>query len=391
MISLSKNLFAAAFAPVVVAGLAFFTNTFLARTLGPAAFADFAFTIAFAAVLIIFADGGFRSILLRDSLSAGGKFIFSRTLCSAFKHLISASLILLLASLIFVDDFRLSSSVIGYVITAVSSGLILSVLRGQGDFVSSGLLSVMERAFVSGTIFCVVGFWSFFEIWVILGFWAMSSFLVIMSFLWFHRRRISLSFAGNSLSRADLGTCLYLRLDIFMLDGFGIEKSEVGGYAAAFRLVEGLLFLVSPCILLLSRSFCVFSITGVFQGSKFLKITAGILLISMFLICLISFFGQGFYSLVYGPDFSSSAETFERVGILLLLMIPNTFLTQTAIFFKFERFYLIIVCLALLLNFFGNYLLIPILGVQGAIYASLVSEIIIFFGFVGRFWLMRNC
>ncbi len=93
---------------------------------------------------------------------------------------------------------------------------------------------------------------------------------------------------------------------------------------------------------------------------------------SLFSTQLINFF--------YGTEYKKAAELLSILAWMILLLIPNTVLTQTALALNLEKDYAIAATLAAIVNVVINLLFIPLYGTTASAYSSIMTELVLFIG-----------
>ena len=173
------------------------------------------------------------------------------------------------------------------------------------------------------------------------------------------------------LGAAMLISALYFRIDVYFIQQWhGFQP--VGGYNAAFRLVEALRLLpaavmaVTFPLLVRARDFNLLRDIG----SK-LTIAGGVLA----LVCAAG--APVIIPLVYGTQYGYAVPAFAVLSLALPLFFLNYALTHQVIGWDGHRAYLAIVTLALAGNIAANILLVPERGIVGAAIATLLTEIIV--------------
>jgi len=173
------------------------------------------------------------------------------------------------------------------------------------------------------------------------------------------------------LGAAMLISALYFRIDVYFIQQWhGFQP--VGGYNAAFRLVEALRLLPAAVMAvtfpLLVQARDLDLLRGI--GSK-LTIAGGVLALA----CAAG--APVIIPLVYGAPYAYAVPAFAVLSLALPLFFLNYALTHQVIGWDGHRAYLAIVTLALAGNIAANILLVPERGIVGAAIATLLTEIIV--------------
>ena len=173
------------------------------------------------------------------------------------------------------------------------------------------------------------------------------------------------------LGAAALISALYFRIDVYFIQEWhGFQ--QVGGYNAAFRLVEALRLLpaavmaVTFPLLVHSRD------TGLVR-----KIGGGLGVAGMALAVMCALGAPVIIPLIYGAHYAYASPAFAVLSLALPLFFLNYALTHQVIGWDGQRAYLAIVVLALAGNIGANLLLVPSQGILGAAIATVLTEIIV--------------
>lgn len=161
------------------------------------------------------------------------------------------------------------------------------------------------------------------------------------------------------------------RIDVLMLELFGVATAEIGVYSVGIALAEKI-WLVPDAIkdILMSR------LCNGAGRDEVAKVTRISLAVSIAMLLLAALFGRQMIWLLYGPEFRSAYE-------ILIIMLAGV---VGMIFYKMVYAYnvvngkrainLIFLGVAAIANVIGNLLLIPIGGIFAAAWASVISYLV---------------
>ena len=166
-------------------------------------------------------------------------------------------------------------------------------------------------------------------------------------------------------------SALYFRIDVYFIQQWhGFQP--VGGYNAAFRLVEALRLLPAAVMAV------TFPLLVRARDFDLLRDIAGKLTIAGGVLALVCAGGAPvIIPLVYGTQYAYAVPAFAVLSLALPLFFLNYALTHQVIGWDGHRAYLAIVTLALAGNIAANILLVPERGIVGAAIATLLTEIIV--------------
>lgn len=173
------------------------------------------------------------------------------------------------------------------------------------------------------------------------------------------------------LGAAALLSALYFRIDVYFIQQWhGFQP--VGGYNAAFRLVEGLRLLPAAVMAVTFPLLVHARDTALLR-----KITGGLGTAGMVLAVLCGAGAPLVIPLIYGEFYAYAAPAFAVLALALPFFFVNYALTHQVIAWDGQRAYLAIVIVALTGNIAANLLLVPSRGIVGAAIATVLTEIIV--------------
>ena len=186
------------------------------------------------------------------------------------------------------------------------------------------------------------------------------------------------------LGAAVLISALYFRIDVYFIQQWhGFQP--VGGYNAAFRLVEALRLLPAAVMAV------TFPLLVQARDTDLVRRIGGSLAIAGGALALACATGAPvIIPLVYGGQYAYAVPAFAVLSLALPLFFLNYALTHQVIGWDGHREYLVIVTLALAGNIAANILLVPQRGLVGAAIATVLTEIVVTIGCVLVLWANRS-
>lgn len=375
---LSAQWAATAYVGVVSLGL----NFLVARLLGPALFGGYGVAFAAGAILGIFLDGGFKTLLLRERTLASGKLsdMVPRLHGVAMGHALLVGSIMGVMALLLGPEWRglaiaTVASFLGLALTQFVSG----ALRGEGRFASDAAWQAGVRTFTAAAILGGLALGVETPTGIFLAS-AIGSVGVILLFPHGQTRRPRLEWHPEAYRAAifllwiDLATVVYFRSDMLLLNNMGVPAREIGQYVAAYRFIEAMILLAMPVGLLVFRQ-----LRLEWQDSQNLsrRIWRALFIASLVGFAstgLLIFVAEWAISLAYGAAYREATSLLVVLAYSLLFILPNTVLTQAAIALNLERAYAVIATFAALLNVGLNGWLIPRYGVNAAAWVTVATE-----------------
>ena len=367
-----------------VAGISFLVSVMLARTLGVEGFGTYSYLLSLAGLFMILQDGGYKTLLFRESIGGSGKRVLPLGIGHVFIMTLAGAGIVLLFQPQEWPTLLAAVFCMGMVALTefVSSGL-----KGEGRFKLDALWKGIIRIATAATISWAILFYkSDAPASIFLG-WGLALLIVLCWPLvkgWLcrpvFRLRGDLIRANIAFLTIDVATIIYFRSDIVLLKYLGHELQDIGQYAVACRVLEGIILLATPASQLAFRALRLRWL----EGNGFPKLCA-LLLGTMFLVAIIivvlnAFWGEALILLVFGSSYIVAGVLFFWLSLSLIFLLPNYILTQSAIAMGCEKGYAWVALGTALLNIVLNLFWIPRFGVMGAVWSTIAAEGCLFLG-----------
>jgi len=166
-------------------------------------------------------------------------------------------------------------------------------------------------------------------------------------------------------------SALYFRIDVYFIQHWhGFQP--VGGYNAAFRLVEALRLLPAA---VMAVSFPLLVQAPDTQLVR--RIGGGLTAVGLAMAAVGAAGGALILPLIYGDAYRYAATSFSILSLALPLFFLNYALTHQVIGWDGQRAYLGIVTIALAANVAACYALVPEHGITGAAIATVFTEVVV--------------
>jgi len=397
--TLARSLSVQWLATVYVAAVSMLITFFLARALGPEIFGRYSYIITLAALFAILQDGGFRTLLFREFTSPSLPVKAEQLLPSALGHL------LLVTGIGAVGIFLLPIQDQGYLALAffafglgTAANFISSVLKGKGDFDREAGWRVIVRSLTALGVMSFLLLLSFQLQWIFIG-WITGFLVAIIFQRLVALKNILIIKPGTQIYRSiaalltiEIATLIYFKIDIVMLRHLGESLSEVGFYAAASRILEGVIFILLPLANVFFRELRL----AANDPKSFIQLTVKLSCyaggLTLVIVPLGILLGDDIIKLCFGSDYQPGSEVITWLLISLFFMIPNIVLTQAALAINRENHYAFCAVGAALLNIALNYWLIPTHGPTGAAVGTLITEafLLVFIGSGIASWYLKG-
>ena len=383
--------------------LQFIIFVYLARTLGKDNFGIFSFGLAFALLVMVIVDFGLNQLFIREisrNKKLASKYLFNGIVIKIFLAIFA-----MLFAYLFLNIMNYSSEV-----KTVAYIMLLFALIQSFNELNFSIFRAFERMYYEmGTkIFRMLILISliFYLIKNNYGFIAsvlafpITEFIVLgiatlLVYSKFTKISFEFDYAFSKMIVKEsslfffslIFTTLYLYVDQIMISKFR-NTTEVGIYSAAANIIIALIFIplmyansIYPVIsrfyitskkslkLAYERSFKYMLVLG-------LPIAAGIYKLSDKIILLL-----------YGKEYLASAVVLSILSVYIFLKFLNPITGYTLMATDKQGTRLFSQATAAIINIILNFILIPLYGIIGAAFATLITEIIFFFMYT--FFIMK--
>lgn len=384
-------------ATVIQALVSFGLSILVARYLGVDQFGVYAIAISAGFFITILIDGGFTTLLQRESARASLNDSLEGKNVSRYALGYTFIVVALLTLGVFINPFGQDAVTLFSIIFAFSPvvliGQSMSALRGQGRLLRDAVLQVVMRFF---TAFYVVAFIMYgldspasilfaqgiggYTVYLILAF---RSRIKPLFFIPWNAFKVALPLAAWAIAFA-----IYSRSDLLLCRLFDIPRSDVGEYAIACRLVEALQVFSGPVGILVFRKFRIADLSKEVSINKIMLVTYAALFMGA-LICIGGFiFAPIAIPMIFGEEYRASVLLFEVLTIGLIFFLGNTVLFQAYIALELERLLMVLTALAGIFNVTLNVILLPIYGVEASAWTSVLTQCSL--TLLLRFYLLRS-
>ncbi len=182
---------------------------------------------------------------------------------------------------------------------------------------------------------------------------------------------------------APIGLAILLSTIFFRIDMVFLERmrgdSEVGSYGAAYRLLEGLLFLPA---MLLAALFPAMADAARRDAREFGRlIRVGLrwtFLVAVSLVAVLQIAGPWLLTLLYGPSYADAGPLLRALSPTLLFIFPNYILAHALVAARASRWNLALAGVGVVVNVGLNFPAISRFGAIGAAAATGLTEVALF-------------
>jgi len=374
--------------------ITFLLMVVLARALGTTGFGKLNFANSFAALFIVLADMGIGTLITRDMAARrdDAAEYFGKSIVFTAPLVALAALVIVTAAFVAnvpEDTFYLILLFAGYHLLKNLGAVYSSVFKAfeRMQYIAGILLA--ERVLLLG--FCLLALQSSnILIGVGIAYFAAGALFLLLAVALVHARfivpeyRINpehfkyLARQGFPLAVVAVVSVLYYNVDMIMLGKLRGEAS-VGVYGAAYRLFFTLATFFNP---LLTAVFPTMSrlyeeTDGARLGRAYSTSTKLLLGVSVPMVVGGALLSEGIIDFIYGADFAAAAPVFRWFALIIVVAYLNSANSYFLTSIKRQRVIAKAVGVTVAINLALNWVLIPTYGAFGAVWATMVSEVLL--------------
>jgi len=379
--------------------IAFFTTVYLARVITPEGFGIIGFATAFISYFLLFIDLGLDTISLKkisNDQTVVGRYVNNiisfRLLISIIVYLLLFLIILLLnietvqkaAILLLGLNLFVQSITLDFVFQATEKIKYLSI-----KVISKNLLTlILVLIFVRNISDVLLVVFIFVLTNLAVSIWMLKKYSNIFeSFKWgidygFVKKLVAESFP---LAISAFMISIYYNLDMVML-GMIKTETEVGIYNAVYRI-----FMIGILPIGVIVKILLPSISRILEKDKLINslIKYGIMLLvtSVIVSVVFYFFAEELLIIIFGKQYIAGTYALMIISFNIAVIGVNVFFGNPLTVWGKQRQYAVAITFGAIANILLNIILIPKYSYNGAAFATLLSEVVVF---VGVFYLFSN-
>jgi len=381
--------------------LSFFVGVWFARYLGPENYGKYAFAYSFVTLFSVLSTLGISRIILKD-LRGECSSNDTTILGSSLTLRIAGGIALIFCTLIVIHFFGSGDEAIVYMVVVFSTSYLIqsfSVIEVwfQSQLKSRKIVNAKSIGLVFSTLLKVglilvespviyFAYCSVLEATLAMALLVVayrSSGINIVSWSWNKTYCVGLLSQSWPLAFSTLSGIIYVQCDKLML-GEMASMAEVGIYAVYLQLFLIPRFVFSS----LNSSYAPVLInlyekkTSTFfaQLVKMLSINIWLAIWSIVILCLV---GNNLIELLFGDEYVASEEILYWLAASFLLQVPSGLRIDYAVLKGATRILFYLRLVSALINISLNFMLIPILGILGAVISTFFTRL--FFDFLINF------
>ena len=360
----------------------------IAKTLGVEFYGQYIFVITFLAIFFTFSDWGINTVVVKEL--SGQKQISTEYFTKVFiTRVLFAILICLLAFLTSVL-FQLSKEVmigvlvglpmiLGYTVNSTASIIFQAQLKYKFDFIIKAVYSGVSLLALYTVLTNTSSVWIIISTSVLA--WLISSFFsiyFIKDYLELKFLKIDYKFSKTLIILAlPIGIALIINTLLSQIDKLIIPSlldfRQAGYYGLSYKGFEFLLvfptFFVNSIFIILANKL---------YNKKVFDSSVKILIFTSIVLTFFSIvFASNIIRVLSSQDFSNSILPFQVLSLGLLIFFITALLRLQLIVEKKESLFFYIYFSSFILNLILNILLLPSIGIIGASFATILSEILV--------------
>jgi len=366
----------------------FLISTLVIKHLGPTNFGYFSYALTISSFFGLISKFGLDSILVKEFSSNENKNIENELLSNglAIRIIISFLSVLIVVPLLFF--FRED-----YLIISLVTIFLISNIFQSYELFEALLQSRLKNKISSIIAVCVVLIASiirvlFLELELSVIYFAIAllieTFLLFaITYLYLKKKKLKIvkpsfekikSLINKSLPLliASLFQFVYLKMDLVMLRHM-MNIESVGIYGAAVKVSEILYFIP----ILISNSFFPILVKNISDKKSFREITSKLMKInfsiSFSFIFILFFLATWLVNTLYSPEYAISSDIIKIHVWSILFISLNSICSKLIIIKKKQKVFIKIAILGAIVNILLNTVLIPLYGLYGASYSTLMS------------------
>jgi O-antigen/teichoic acid export membrane protein len=380
---------------IVRMAIGFVVGVYVARQLGPSQYGLLNYAISFVGIFSVIAGMGLDQVVVRELVKYPEKR--DKLLGTTFVMKLSG-FFLMLAGIGIGLYFSSNDYSTNLIILVIAAGYLFQVFQTIDFYFQSQVLSkyvaisqMIAWSLVScGRAFCA---WEGYPLVYFAWLEAINMCLMSLGYLFFYTIKVSHPFYWRfnfstarglfkhswPLLLSGAAGMIYMRIDQVMVKSM-LGDTQVGYYAVAVRLVEIWYFV--PIIICSSFFPAIIRSREISQQhyeARLQKLYQLTIWIGLAIALLATFFGAWGIKLLYGDLYTTAVQALNIYAWLGLFVNPTILRGKELI--ADNKMYIITVStiMGAVINIIANYIYIPIYGITGAAWATLIARAITFF------------
>lgn len=374
------------------ASLNFVLFVFLARYLGPSEFGILNYLLALVFLFTSLSSLGINPVLIntliKDKKNTNNNLLINsyilRFFASLFGYFIFISFIIFLHSKNIYLNYAL---IIGLTIIIKSYEILFSYFESKSLSKYIVISQSLSLLIISILIFILISL--DFSIIYIYYCFLIDSLIIfsLINFFYFRNIKkftflINLKIIQKTLNKSFpvllsiISIVIYMRIDQIMINLL-LSENDVGIYSVSVRIVE--IFHFIPKIIMVS--YLPVLLISKKYNKELIKINSSLFKISLVIIFFILIAGKFITLILFGQMYLESVLTTTILSFSLIFVFFGVINEHWYITKNLQKYYALNVFLGALTNVILNYFLIPIYGISGAAYSTILTYLFIIFLF----------
>jgi len=380
-------------ANIINAALFFALVILIARLLGPEELGLYSFAMAIAVIVAAITELGLDQLLTREIARKKELAAKYYRHASALRAVVSIATVLVIGIVAYLSGLGEETLILVwaasiYAVLRTNSFTVKSVFRAYEKMELEAIPTILGAiTVIAGSVIALelgMGLVGVGAALILGGTMDLVASLVIMTFngVSTKRKEIKLGFIKELFFEAmpfwlmTIIVAIFFSTDIFMLL-FLLGEEAVGFYSAAFKPLAATVAIAGPIVISLYPSLSKHYTKSKIEVKKLFKNSLKLLLgISIPITITTILFADQITNLIYGTGFEPTTQIFQVLSVLPILLFVNMLLAITMNAMDQQKANMINALIITSLNIVLNLVLINSLGLIGAAYATIASQIL---------------
>lgn len=382
-----SNLITLSFSEFINKGVIFFTSMYLMRTILPEGNGILAFSTSFFSFFVLFVVLAFNTVGTREIAKAPDKIKeYTDTIIST-RVILSVVVFLIYVGILWSIDIGIEKRIVTFIV-----GFALFANAINLDWVFQGMEKMKVLAFrqVLTSIATLIGFLIFVhsrDDLYLAAVISTGSNLINVSWLFVYYVRTEFKFrfhidkellklilkSAIPLSIFTFSVTMLNQANIMIMEYYKLSTDQIGIFNSAFKIIQ---FSVIPSAVIQMAFYPLLSRSQTLEERKLIfgKYLTLNLLIGAWITLIIFLIPEFVISSTVGLKYAAAVPLLKIYILSAIFMYLNTSLTPALIAWSFEKKVMYAIAIGSILSLIANFSLIYYLGVEGAVYASIIGE-----------------
>jgi len=366
---------------------------YAARILGAESWGAFSYALGVATFLTVFSDIGINALITKEAVR--NPELKNQYIATAFFTKLGLALILFLGVMVFLPRLTNIEEAL-YIMPLLIFVFVFDTLRDLGSAVARAMEKMHIEAIIhifTNAMIAVLGFIFLARAGTSQSLalaYVLGSGMGLVAILYTLRsqfknlfRNVTLKLIKPIIATAwpfgllGLMGIIMLNTDIIML-GWLTSASELGYYSASQKIIQ--LLYILPTLLAVSAfpSMARAARENPEHVKEFLeKAVSFIILLSIPITIIGIIFAKSIIVLLFGNEYVPSVTVFKLLMLTIIIVFPSSFIGNAIFAYDKQKNFIVFVVTATIANIGLNFLFIPLWGIEGAAFSTIVTQLIV--------------